>query len=110
MNFGMQLKTLREQRDMKQTELSAALHMSESTISGYITNHRQPCLETLARIAGELETTTDFLLGLTESPDPPFPLTPTERSILLQYHKIPPHLKRFFLSMLALFASDKNLF
>lgn len=64
------LKQLRAQRDFGQKELAAALHCSVPAISGYETGRNEPDLDTLIAIAGFYGVSTDYLLGLTNLPDP----------------------------------------
>lgn len=61
--FGERLKTLLEERDMTQVELSRLLHLGKSTISQYISGARNPDIETLKAVAEFFSVSTDFLLG-----------------------------------------------
>lgn len=61
-----------------QEDLATAVKVSPAAISRYISGVRKPTAAILARIAKELETTVDYLHGLTEEsrrPDAP-PLSP----------------------------------
>ncbi len=64
------LKQLRTQRGLGQKELATALHCSVPTISAYETGRNEPDLDTLIAIAGFYDVSTDYLLGLTDLPDP----------------------------------------
>lgn len=64
------LKQLRTQHHLGQKELAAALHCSVPTISAYETSRNEPDLDTLIAIAGFYGISTDYLLGLTDLPDP----------------------------------------
>lgn len=64
------LKQLRTQRGLGQKELASALHCSVPTISAYETGRNEPDLDTLIAIAGFYGISTDYLLGLTDLPDP----------------------------------------
>lgn len=64
------LKQLRTQRGLGQKELASTLHCSVPTISAYETGRNEPDLDTLIAIAGFYGISTDYLLGLTDLPDP----------------------------------------
>ncbi len=53
---------------MLQKELAKELGVTDNTISYYCNGARAPQLEQLPRIAETLNTTTDYLLGLTDDP------------------------------------------
>lgn len=64
------LKQLRTQRSLGQKELATALHCSVPAVSTYETGRNEPDLDTLIAIAGFYGVSTDYLLGLTDVPDP----------------------------------------
>lgn len=51
MNFGNNLKDLRETRNITQSQLAEYLQVSRPTIAGYETKNRQPDFEKLKKIA-----------------------------------------------------------
>ena len=66
----MRIKDLREDRDITQKELAEYLHIKQNTYSQYETGQRQLSLETLVALAYYYDTSTDYLLGLTDQKDP----------------------------------------
>lgn len=64
------LKQLRTQHGLGQKELAAALHCSVPAVSNYETSRNAPNLDTLISIANIYGVSTDYLLGLTDIPDP----------------------------------------
>ena len=54
---------LLKQREMKQKELAERIGVTESALSRYLSEEREPDLETLSNMATVLHTTTDYLLG-----------------------------------------------
>lgn len=64
------LKQLRTQHHLDQKELAAALHCSVPAVSNYETGRNEPHLDTLIAIAGFYGVSTDYLLGLTDVPEP----------------------------------------
>lgn len=62
-NFGVILKSLRENANMTQEELAKALHISTSAVSSYEQDIRFPPSETLINIANIFHVSVDYLLG-----------------------------------------------
>lgn len=65
--FSTRLKELRQAKNLSQDQLAGLLSIDRSTISAYEQSIRQPPLETLSRIADVFGTTTDYLLGRTNT-------------------------------------------
>lgn len=70
MGFGERLKAMRKQRKMTMQELADKVGVAKSTYAGYEANYRQPPLESVVIMAKQLQTSADYLLGLTENPSP----------------------------------------
>ena len=66
----MRLKDLREDRDIRQKELAEYLHIRQNTYSQYETEQRQLPIDVLIALAKFYQTSTDYLLGLTDDPLP----------------------------------------
>ena len=66
----MRFRDLREDLDMTQQELAAKLNIRQSTHSQYENGQRQIPLNTLIKLALLLDTSTDYLLGLTNERTP----------------------------------------
>ena len=67
MNFGDNLKDLREAQHITQSQLAEYLQVSRPTIAGYETKNRQPDFEKLEKIADFFQVSIDFLISGTES-------------------------------------------
>lgn len=84
---GDRLREAREQRGLSQRDLARLLNLGINQINRYEVNANDPSASVLARIAQELKVTTDYLLGLSDtpqglsSPD----LQPNERQLLDAY-------------------------
>ena len=63
-SFGRNLKKTRLFKKMTQQDLSQKVGVTKSVISAYESSRRYPSLETLVSIAGVLNVSTDFLLGI----------------------------------------------
>lgn len=62
MSFGDNLRTLIEERDITQKELSRQLNIAPSTVGSYVQNTREPDFSTLKRIAQYFDVSIDYLL------------------------------------------------
>ena len=66
----MRLKDMREDRDLTQKELASYLQISQNTYSQYENGRRQLPIETLLRLAEYFQTSTDYILELTDCAAP----------------------------------------
>ena len=71
MHLGMRMRRLMQEKHITQRELAAALYLAPSTVNGYIQARRLPDCQTLVQIAVYLNTSTDYLLGITGQDNPP---------------------------------------
>lgn len=63
---GERISALRKKQGLKQVELAKKLNVSRQIISYYETGARLPNTEDIAALAEILNTTTDYLIGLTK--------------------------------------------
>ena len=66
----VRLKDLREDMDLRQSEIAAYLHIKQNTYSQYENGQRQIPLELLVARAKYYKTSTDYVLGLTDVKKP----------------------------------------
>lgn len=66
----MRLKDLREDADLTQKTVAEYLHIRQNTYSQYETGQRQIPLELLIALAHYYSTSTDYILGLTNTRKP----------------------------------------
>ena len=65
MNIGSKIQLLLAEQCISRRDFAHQLHISYSTLCGYLHDRRQPDYETLLNISIVLNTSTDFLLGRT---------------------------------------------
>lgn len=65
----MRLKDIREDKDITQKTLSEYLNIKQNTYSQYETGQRQIPIEILIKLAIYFDTSTDYILGLTDNPE-----------------------------------------
>ena len=63
----LNLKKIREKRGITQIRLSTEIEVSQEAISAYESGKALPSVETLIKLANFLNTSTDYLLGLTDN-------------------------------------------
>ena len=66
----MRLKDLREDADLTQRELAEFLHIRQNTYSQYENGQRQIPISLLIALAKFYNTSTDYILGLTNERRP----------------------------------------
>lgn len=68
--LSKRMKLLRVESDRKQKELAISLNCSNAAVSSYEKGRNEPSLDTLIKIACFYNVSTDYLLGITDLPDP----------------------------------------
>ncbi len=71
--IGKRLRALREGKGLKQVDIAKMLGVSRTTYTQYETEKSEPDLATVAKLAEFFNTTTDYLLGISDDPHPPDP-------------------------------------
>lgn len=66
MQFGDRLKLLREEKDIKQSDLAKKFNISASTIGMYEQNRRTPDFTLLSSLADFFNVSVDYLLCRTD--------------------------------------------
>ena len=88
MDYGARIKDLIHDHDMKQKAFAAELGLSANILSNYTTGRTTIPPEAIAAIASYFSVTADYLLGLTDDPAPPFPLSAEERALVARYRAL----------------------
>ena len=63
-DFGLRLKELRKKKKLSQSQVSARLNITKSSISAYENNIITPSNDIIVKLALLYGVTTDYLLGL----------------------------------------------
>ncbi|MGX9756772.1 helix-turn-helix domain-containing protein [Clostridioides difficile] len=66
-SLGDRISKLRKELDINQKELANKIGITEASLSRYENNLREPKSEIIVRLAKELNTSTDYLLGINEN-------------------------------------------
>lgn len=66
--LGQRINELRTAKGWSQVELAKRLRVAKQTVSNWENDNIQPSIEMLVRLAKLFDVTTDYLLGLEETP------------------------------------------
>ncbi len=80
--FAKRLKQMRKKRKLTMQEVADSLGVAKSTYAGYESGYRQPTIESIQTISRILRTSADYLLELTDYPEPPADLTHNAKEYL----------------------------
>lgn len=69
-NYYRRLRDMREDHDLTQAQVAAYLGMKQPQYNRYETGLRDTPTDVLIRLARLYNTSTDYLLGLTQNPEP----------------------------------------
>lgn len=68
--FGNRIKGMREQRGIKQGQFADSMGISRQSMSNYESGKHSPDIDVIVKMADFFQCSTDYLLGLTEHPNP----------------------------------------
>ena len=88
MEIGKIIQGLREEANIRQSELAKSLGLGRTTISNYENNYSSPDLETLIQIANFFHVSTDYLLGISSVKNAPQNLPEDEAKVLKYYRRL----------------------
>lgn len=88
MEIGKIIQCLREEANIRQSELAKNLGLGRTTISNYENNYSSPDLETLIQIADFFHVSTDYLLGLSPVKNAAQYLQEDETKMLKYYRRL----------------------
>lgn len=66
LSFGEKIRLLRENRELNQTELGEAVHMTQRRISYIECGRYEPSLDDLRAFCKFFQVSADYLLGITK--------------------------------------------
>ena len=90
MDFKAKLYELRENANMKQTELAEQVSLKSSAISKYEKGVAQPSMETIVKFAEIFKVSVDYLLGVSSIKNPytAEQFSPREADIILRFRRL----------------------
>lgn len=87
------MQSRRKDCRLTQQQLAKRMNLTQCTISQYETGKSFPSIKNLPYLAMALNTSVDYLLGLTDNPLPPFagkPAIESEQDLLQTYYSLSP--------------------
>lgn len=90
----LHIKEARERIGMSQKDFAAILEIGASTLNGYEKGNHEPKSDILCKIAKLCNTTIDYLLGITNDPEPETPnfkTTSSEQAHIKKYRALDEH-------------------
>jgi transcriptional regulator with XRE-family HTH domain len=81
---GQRIRELRKKHNMLQSQVGEYVGVGKSAIAGYESGFRNPKKDTISLLAELFNTSTDYLLGHTDNPEPPKPEEPKDLAELIK--------------------------
>lgn len=79
------MKEIQTDSDMKIRALAERFGIGENSLGNYLNGKRTVPYDVLVAFARYYHVTTDYLLGLTDEPELPYPVSATERAMLERF-------------------------
>ena len=88
----MNLKELRESKNLSQEDVAKAINTNQTSVSRWEKGKNEPILSAAIALAKYFDCTLDFLAGLTDEDGRPFPkdLPKKDVELLKAFHKLGP--------------------
>ena len=84
------MKELQVDSDVKVRTLAGVFGVQENALGNYLNGKRTVPYEVLVAFAQYYQVTTDYLLGLTDDPQRPYPVSKGERALLERLRSLRP--------------------
>lgn len=88
MTLHERMKELQTDSDVKVRTLAAQFRISENVLGNYLNGKRRVPNDILVEFAKFYHVTTDYLLGLTDDPQLPYPVSAQERAMLEHFRSL----------------------
>ena len=98
-SINIRIRELMQEQHISQKRLADELHVSYSSLNNYLNGRRWLSLNLIREICRCLNTSADYLLGLSEQKHPSR-LPDDEMALLNVYRKLPSHAKRCTMNQL----------
>lgn len=82
------MKAIQTDSDITIRKLASVFNVTEQSLGNYISGRHAVPYHVLVQFAQYFHVTTDYLLGLTDDPDPPFPVSASERRLLEDFRTL----------------------
>ncbi len=102
MGYVERMKALQTDSDIKIQKLASILNVEKHNLGNYLNGRRTMPYEVLVRFAQYYHVTTDYIFGLTDDPQPPYPVSEAERAMLEAYRTLSQDQKELIVKNIAI--------
>lgn len=88
MHYGARMKEWITDHDIRQRVLAKEFNVTESMLSHYMTGRNEITVDVLVKFARRCGISVDYLVGLTDDPNPPYPVSTAERGMLERFRSL----------------------
>ncbi len=88
MEYFERMKALQADSDIKIKKLASILNVEKHSLGNYLNGKRTAPYNVLVRFAQYYHVTTDYIFGLTDDREPPYPVSAQERRMLEAYRTL----------------------
>ena len=88
MGFGARAKMLVTDRDVTQKKLAKHIGITPAKMSNYLTEKNEMPCRVVVGIAEYFHVSADYLLGLTDEPEPPMHISKEEKALVESYRTL----------------------
>lgn len=86
--YGSRMKEWISDHDIKQKALAKEFHVTESMMSHYMTGRNEVTVDLLVKFAKKYGLSVDYLVGLTDTPQRPMDLSPSEQALVRDFRTL----------------------
>ena len=86
--FADRVKYLRQSRELNQVQFAQKMGVTKQSVSNWENDNIMPSVDMLERIADYFKVSTDYLLGLTDEPEPPMHISKEEKALVETYRSL----------------------
>ncbi len=102
MGYIERMKALQTDSDTKIQKLASILDVEKHNLGNYLNGRRTMPYDVLVRFAQYYHVTTDYIFGLTDDPQPPYPVSTGERAMLEDFRTLTRDQKELIVKNIAL--------
>ena len=102
MSYETRMKEWITDHDIRQKVLAKEFHVTEAALSNYLTGRSTITLDVLVKFAKRSGLSMDYLVGLSDEPIPPMPLTESERQLIEHFRTLHPTQKEWIVKNIAI--------
>ena len=88
MHYGSRMKEWITDHDILQKTLAKEFHVTEAMMSHYMTGRNEVTVDVLVQFAKRTGLSMDYLVGLTDLPQPPMALSQPEQDMVKRFRTL----------------------